>query len=97
MFASKTTCHSARSDESARFGVTNRLMVGVSRTGPNLLFRSRVTRVQVEVEFEDADARFTEEAELAGERVLVDKSTNLGLGDVALFCDAGDLELRGRG
>ena len=53
--------------------------------------------VEIEVEFEDADARFTEEAELARKRVLRDELTHLGIGDVAFFRDARDLKFCGGG
>ena len=53
--------------------------------------------VEIEVEFEDADAGFAEEAELASESVLRDELANFGLGDVAVFCDARDLEFGGGG
>ncbi len=53
--------------------------------------------VEIEVEFEDANAGFAEKAELASECVLGDQLANFGLGEVAVFCDARDLEFSGSG
>ena len=53
--------------------------------------------VEIEVEFEDADAGFAEEAELPCQSVLRHELSDFGLGDVAVFCDASDLEFGGGG
>src|ERR1035437_4119898 len=54
-----------------------------------LLFRELV---EVEVEFEDVDAGFAEQAQLAGGDVPLDELADLGFAEVAGLGDAGSLE-----
>ena len=68
----------------------------LSRAASRFLFHGMCC-VEIEVEFEDADARLAEEAELASEGVFRDELTCFGFGDVALAGDARNLELGGGG
>ena len=53
--------------------------------------------VEVQVELEDVDTGFAEEAELAAFGVTDDELADGGFGEVALVRDAGDLEVGGGG
>src|SRR5580698_5435689 len=57
-----------------------------------LLLLHRMSCVEIEVKFEDADSWFTKEAELARHRVLRDQLAHVGFGDVAVSGNACDLE-----
>ena len=53
--------------------------------------------IEVQVELEDVDTGFAEEAELAAFGVTDDELADGGFGEVALVGDAGDLEVSGGG
>jgi hypothetical protein len=59
-----------------------------------LLLRQRVSRIQIEVELQNANARFAKKTELPRERVFRDELTNVGLGYAAFADDARNLKFR---